>query len=95
MNNIQYFCTLSTPAMEPLYKRYYGLMMTFVQLSMDIMANVKLLRCNGIHILDYKVPTIEELYDCWSNNKDLVYIVDCEESEYNMAFTITANHTEQ
>lgn len=94
MSNIKFFYTLSTPTTQPLYKRFYGLMATFVGLSSDIMANVNLLRCNGIHILYYKLPTIEELFDCWSNNEDLVYIVDCEESEYNIAFTITANNIE-
>lgn len=93
MSNIQFECTLTTPGTEPLYKQYYGLMMTFIDLSTDIMANVNLLRAIGIHIVDYKVPTLDELLHSWNTNEELVYTISCRDIQFNVEFRLTAKHS--
>lgn len=93
MSNIQYQCTLTTPFMEPLYKTYSGLMLTIIELSTDITENVRAMRFFDIHILDYKQPTIDELYDCWMYGKELVYTIECEDSQFNVEFRITPKYS--
>lgn len=95
MSNIQFECTLTTPGTEPLYKQYYGLMTTFIELSMDIMANAKLLRLVDIHIVDYKVPTLDELLHSWNTNEELVYTISCRDTQFYIEFRLSPKHIEQ
>lgn len=88
MSNVRFQCTLSTPNNEPLYKTYSGLIMTLVDLSMDITENVRAMRLLDIHIVDYKLPIIDQLYDCWMNKVELVYTIACEDSQFNVEFRL-------
>lgn len=93
MSTTQFQCTLSTPTNAPLYKTYRGLGFTLIELSMDIADNVSLIHSLGIRIQNYKQPTIDELYDCWMYGKELVYTIECINSQYNVEFRLTAKHS--
>lgn len=92
MSTTHFQCTLSIPTNAPLYKTYRGLGLTLIELSMDIADNVRAMHLLGIHIQDYKQPTIDELYDCWMYGKELVYTIECEDSQFNVEFRITPKY---
>lgn len=92
MSNVRFQFTLITPCNEPLYKTCSGLINTLIELSVDITHNVLLIRSLDIHIVDYKLPTIDELYDCWFNKVPLCYTIDCVNSQYNVEFRIAPKY---
>lgn len=89
MNDIQFQCTLSTPNNRPLYKTYQGLGLTYIELLADIHANVQAMQELGVHILRYEEPHPMDFYFSWTLDETLVYIIACEDSQYNVEFRIT------
>lgn len=92
MSKFLFQCTLSTPNNEPLYKTYRGIGLTYMDLLSDILANVSLMLSFGIHITRYETPTLDDIMRCWVTDDELVYTIDCEDSQYNAEFRLTAKH---
>lgn len=95
MSTIQFQCTLSTPNNKPLYKTYPGIWKTYIALMADIYANVQAMYELGIHISYYKSPCLHDIMRCWVTDKELVYTIHCEDSQYNVEFRLTPKHIEQ
>lgn len=95
MRNIQFQCTLSTPNNKPLYKTYRGIGLTYIELLADIHANVKAMTSLGIQIIQYDEPTLEHIVRCWSSHEELVYTINCIDSQFNVVFRLLPKHIEQ
>lgn len=89
MSKILFQCTLSTPNNKPLYKTYSGIGRTYIELYDDILVNVQAMKKLGIHILRYELPDPIELFNCWKDDKDIVYTIQCVDSQFDVEFKLT------
>lgn len=94
MNTIQFQCTLSTPTNKPLYKTYRGISETYLELLSDINANVQAMQELGIHIIRFEVPKPIAIFHCWILDEELVYTIQCEDSQFNVEFRLSPKHIE-
>lgn len=92
MSTIQFQCTLSTPNNKPLYKTYRDIGLTYIELLADIYANVKAMRELGVPLRQFELPTVDDIIRCWVTDDELVYTIQCDDSQYNVEFRLTPKH---